>query len=138
MKKHASASPRDQAEPQASRILDMDNLIGYILLGGVVLSMALIVTGLGWHWAATGHLRTEYSIVGMNLFEFVRQDIRQLTSGAVHPDAVISTGIAVLMLTPYVRVLSSVLYFAFVEHNWKYTLFTAFVLGVLTYSLFLR
>ncbi len=24
------------------------------------------------------------------------------------------------------------------EHNWKYTLFTAFVLSVLTYSLFLR
>jgi uncharacterized membrane protein len=47
-------------------------------------------------------------------------------------------GIGVLMLTPFVRVLASVFYFAFVEHNWKYTLFTAFVLSVLTYSLFLR
>jgi uncharacterized membrane protein len=43
-------------------------------------------------------------------------------------------GIGVLMLTPFVRVLASVVYFAFVEHNWKYTLFTAFVLSVLTYS----
>jgi len=42
------------------------------------------------------------------------------------------------MLTPFVRVLTSVFYFAFVERNWKYTLFTGFVLGLLTYSLFLR
>jgi hypothetical protein len=35
-------------------------------------------------------------------------------------------------------VLASLLFFAFAEHNWKYTLFTGFVLAVLTYSLFLR
>jgi len=50
----------------------------------------------------------------------------------------INLGIAVLILTPYVRILASVLYFAFVARNWKYTLFTASVLGVLTYSLFGR
>ena len=39
---------------------------------------------------------------------------------------------------PQVRVLASMLYFAFVERNGKYTLFTGFVFSVLTYSLFLR
>jgi hypothetical protein len=34
--------------------------------------------------------------------------------------------------------LASVLYFAFVARNWKYALFTASVLGALTYSLFGR
>ena len=29
-------------------------------------------------------------------------------------------------------------FFALVERNWKYTLFTTFVFAVLTYSLFLR
>ena len=43
-----------------------------------------------------------------------------------------------LLLTPYVRVLASMLYFALVERNLKYSVFTAFVLLVLTYSLFLR
>jgi uncharacterized membrane protein len=41
------------------------------------------------------------------------------------------------MLTPYIRVLASLLYFAFVERNRKYTVFTGFVFAVLTYSLFL-
>jgi hypothetical protein len=35
-------------------------------------------------------------------------------------------------------VLASMLYFALVERNGKYTAFTAFVLLTLTYSLFLR
>ncbi|MGZ3606158.1 MAG: DUF1634 domain-containing protein, partial [Thermodesulfobacteriota bacterium] len=60
------------------------------------------------------------------------------TSHELRPRVMINMGIAVLMLTPFVRVLASVFYFAFAERNWKYTLFTGFVLGVLTYSLFLR
>jgi len=43
-----------------------------------------------------------------------------------------------LLLTPYARVLASMLYFALVERNRKYTAFTTFVLLTLTYSLFLR
>jgi hypothetical protein len=37
-----------------------------------------------------------------------------------------------------VRVLASMLYFLLAARNWKYTVFTAFVLTILTYSLFLR
>jgi len=117
---------------------DMEILIGYILLGGVLLSTALLIIGLVWHWAQTGHLRLEYPIMGMNLFEFVRQGVKQIASGAIHPNLMVNLGIAVVMFTPYVRVLASMLYFAWVEHNRKYTLFTGFVLVALTYSLFLR
>jgi uncharacterized membrane protein len=116
----------------------METVVGYILLVGIMLSLALIVTGLLWHWTAVGHLRLEYTIAGMNLFQFVLADVQQLFSSSVHPRVVVSSGIAVLMLTPYIRVFSSTLYFAFVEHNWKYTAFTGLVLGVLTYSLFVR
>jgi uncharacterized membrane protein len=56
----------------------------------------------------------------------------------VRPRLLISLGIVALLLTPYLRVLASMLFFAVVEHNWKYTAFTAFVLIVLTYSLVLR
>ena len=117
---------------------DMEGLVGYILLGGVLLSMALVVAGLAWGWAVTGHLGLDYSITGMNLFEFVLTDVRQATADAVGAHLLVNLGITALMLTPYARVLASMLYFAFIERNGKYTLFTCFVLSVLTYSLFLR
>ncbi len=85
---------------------------------------------------ALAHL--DYTIAEMNLFQFVITDVRLLVSDTVRPRLFINLGIAVLMLTPYVRVLVSMFYFAFVEQNWKYSLFTGFVLSVLTYSLFLR
>ena len=135
--------PSMESIPQSDKVkatihFDMEILIGYILLVGVLLSMALLVIGLAWHWAKTGHLRLEYPIMGMNLFEFVQLSLRQIVSGTIHPRLMVNLGIAVVMFTPYVRVLASMLYFALAERNRKYTLFTAFVLSVLTYSLFLR
>lgn len=116
----------------------MEALVGYILLIGVLLSMSLIAIGVVWSWLITGQLGIKYSIAGMNLYGFVLADIRQILSGDFQPRLFISMGIAVLMLTPYLRVFASMLYFAFVERNRKYTFFTAFVFSVLTYSLFLR
>jgi uncharacterized membrane protein len=80
----------------------------------------------------------DYVIAGVNFFEFVLEDVRQMLLGAFRPRLLVSLGIATLMLTPFVRVFASMLFFAVVEHNWKYTAFTAFVFTVLTYSLFLR
>jgi uncharacterized membrane protein len=128
---HPAAAER--ADP-----FDMDTVVGSILFAGIVLSLALIVAGLVWHWMLVGHLQFDYAVSDRNLFEFLLADIRRLASGAIRPQVAISTGLAVLMLTPYVRVLASVFYFGLIDHNWKYTLFTGFVLGVLTYSLFLR
>ena len=131
-----AGTPAD--ERGAARASKMDMLVGYVLAVGVLASIALILVGLVWHWLRTGSLRFEYSLQGMNLVEFILADERQWVGGRAQPYLLLNTGFAVLMLTPYVRVLASVLYFALIEHNWKYTLFTGFVLGVLTYSLFLR
>ena len=117
---------------------DMETLVGYILLAGVLVSAALLTIGLIWHWARWGNLRFEHSIVGMNFFEFILSTLRQVSSHATRPRFILNMGIGVLMLTPFVRVLASVFYFALKERNWKYTLFTGFVFCVLTYSLFLR
>ncbi|MBU0496196.1 MAG: DUF1634 domain-containing protein [Chloroflexi bacterium] len=117
---------------------DIETPVGYILLGGVVTSVALVVVGLAWHWATVGELQFEYPLAGMNLFEFVLADVQQLLAGTVRPRVLINMGLAVLMLTPYVRVLISMLYFALAERNRKYALFTGLVFAVLTYSLFLR
>ncbi len=128
-------SPKERAEQQQ---WDMDLLVGYILLGGVLLSMALVAAGLIWRWAATGNIGFDYRLAGMNLFELAVHDIRLSLDGAFRPRLLITSGIIVLMLTPYFRVAASVVYFAGVLKNWKYTAFTGFVLIVLTYSLFLR
>jgi uncharacterized membrane protein len=116
----------------------METAVGYILLGGVLLSVVLITSGLAWHWVTTGQLQFEYPVDGMDLARFIINDLQLLVVGPIHPRYLINLGIAVLILTPYVRILISVLYFAFVERNWKYVFFTAAVFGVLTYSLFGR
>jgi len=116
----------------------MDALLGYVLLGGVLLSMALVLAGLLWRWLNSGQPWLDYQIVGMNLFEFVESGFRTAALGEARPRLLINLGIAVLMLTPYLRVVASMVYFMTVSKNWKYALFTAVVLIVLTYSLFLR
>ena len=132
----ASINPPEKV--QSDYRFDMESLVGYILLTGVLLSVALLAVSFVWRWARVGNLRFEHSIVGMNFFEFISSTLRQMASRAFRPRLFLNMGIGVLMLTPFVRVLASVFYFALAEHNWKYTFFTGFVLSVLTYSLFLR
>ncbi len=131
-------STNHSGKGQSDHPFDMESLVGYILLTGVLLSVVLLTVGFVWRWVRVGNLRFEHSIVGMNFFEFLRSTLRQMASQAFRPRLLLNMGIAVLMLTPFVRVLASVFYFTFAEHNWKYTFFTGFVLAVLTYSLFLR
>lgn len=116
----------------------MDALVGYTLLGGLLLSLVLIIAGLIWQWLLTGSLTVEYVIKGMNLSGFLAQVVSQIVSGKVGPETVLNLGICILLLTPFVRVLVSVFYFAIAQHNWKYVAFTVTVLSILTYSLFLR
>jgi len=116
----------------------METLVGTILLFGVLLCAGFLMAGVLWSGMATGTLGLHYSLTGTNLFQFWLTNIRQLALGKWQPSLLVNLGIALLMMTPYVRVLVSTAYFAFAERNLKYTLFTGFVLAVLTYSLFLH
>jgi len=122
----------------ARRALAMDAFVGRILLYGVACSLLLICVGLIWQRLSTGQLWFQHALGGMNLFRLLATETGQALRGGVRPRTFLDLGIAVLMLTPFLRVLASVVYFFMVLRNWKYTLFTAFVLLVLTYSLFLR
>ena len=124
--------------PSAAHRFDMEILVGYVLLCGVLLSMTLIVSGLLWRWALTGHLGADYAIAGRDLFDFAAHQIHGVTSNDLRPRRLINLGFVCLMLTPYVRVLASMFYFAVAARNWKYTVFTGIVFTVLTYSLFLN
>jgi uncharacterized membrane protein len=134
------SEPRQTRSPlrSASGLYDIEVLVGYILLLGVLSSMLLILAGLIWHWVNTGRPGIDYAIAGQNFFGFLADDLRQVVSHQFRPRLLVSLGLAALLFTPFVRVLASMIYFAFGARNWKYTLFTAFVLGMLTYSLLLR
>ena len=121
-----------------TRRLDMDTIIGFTLQIGVTLSLALITAGLVWHrlrWG-TWQWPPDYNLPATTVFGFLVADVEQATGQPARPRMLVNLGIAALMLTPYVRVLMSMLYFVFVERNAKYAVFTAFVLAMLTYGLF--
>jgi uncharacterized membrane protein len=118
--------------------IDMDLLVGYVLLIGVLLSIVLIVAALIWRWMLTGNVEFDYQLSGMNFFELVVNEVKLAVHGALRPRLLLTLGIVTLMLTPFIRVLVSMVYFLAALKNWKYTIFTAFVLLTLTYSLFLR
>jgi uncharacterized membrane protein len=120
------------------RPLDVDTLIGHILGTGVVISGVLIVLGLIWSWGMTGQVTMAYAEPGVSLFQFAREDVHQAATGTFPPRLFLDAGLIVLVLTPYVRVAASILYFAVVARNPKPAAMSAFVLVVLTYALFLR
>ena len=134
--KHAGATAGDLGETK--REFDMDAVVGYILLIGVLISLVLVVSALIWRWIDTRALSFDYKLTGMNLFQLVLDEIRLAAHGMLRPRLLLSLGIAMLMLTPYIRVLASMVYFMAALKNWKYSVFTAIVLLTLTYSLFLR
>lgn len=117
------------------RRIDVAVVIGSTLSIGVWSSLALIAVGFVWHWTIYGDLRFAYSLPATSVAGLVVSDLRQLSAEAARPRLLVNLGIAVLLLTPYVRVLASMLYFVFVERNPKYSIFTAFVLALLTWSL---
>jgi uncharacterized membrane protein len=97
--------------------------------------MALIAVGLCWHAVRSGGCQLDDRLQGMDLFDFLLTEIHIAARGQGRPRPLVDAGIAVPMLTPYLRVLASMLYFMFGQ---RYSVFTAIVLGVLTFSLFAR
>ena len=93
---------------------------------------------LAWHRLATGVATFDAPLGGTDALRLLTGDLRLAVAGRLSPRLLVSLGIAVLLFTPYLRVLASVVFFAAVEHDWKYTLFTGFVLAVLTSSLVTR
>ena len=134
----AGQAPGASALGETKQEFDMDAVVGYILLIGVLISLVLVISALIWRWLNTHTLSFDYKITGMNLFQLVLAEIRLAARGAFRPRLLLSLGIAMLMLTPYIRVLASMVYFMAWLKNWKYSVFTAVVLLTLTYSLFLR
>src|SRR5437764_10323926 len=95
------------SEPNVPSAARMETLVGYILLVGVIATVILLSSGLLWYWLTTGSLQLNYTIAGMNLFEFAAAELGQAAGGIIRPRLLLSLGILVLLLTPYLRVAAS-------------------------------
>jgi uncharacterized membrane protein len=115
---------------------DAELIVGYTLLIGVLSSLVLVASGLVWHWADRGTWQLDYVLPATSVAGFIASDLEQAAGGLIRPRLLVDSGVAVLLLTPYMRVLLSMVYFLLIERNLKYTIFTAFVLATLTYSIF--
>ncbi len=118
----------------------LDTIISYLLIIGVATSVILESIGIGLYFGAFGNTYVSLSpyvfIQGENFFAFIALQVQNLFV-AENALVFMTLGIIVLILTPYVRAITSVIYFAW-EKNRAYVLITLFVLIVLTISLALH
>jgi uncharacterized membrane protein len=114
--------------------------ISYLLIAGVIISLILEIVGLVLFYFTNHSLAISQDdtvfINGKDFFSFVIQQFQ-----GQHPQGLglqlITIGIIVLVLTPFIRLVVSVFYFGW-EKNIKYVLITLFVLVVITLSLILH
>jgi uncharacterized membrane protein len=118
----------------------LETTISILLIVGVVISLFLEVIGLILFYRSYANLNILENNVafirGENFFSFVYtlfQGEKMQNSALLS----MTLGLVVLILTPYIRVLTSVVYFAW-KKNSKYVLVTLFVLITLTISLALH
>ena len=124
----------DKREPK------LESIISYLLIIGVITSVILEIIGLILYFGAYGNLQVSQApnvyINGENFFAFIVERLQNLF---VSENAILflTLGIIILILTPYVRAIASLVFFAW-EGNRKYVFITLFVLVVLTISLILH
>ena len=125
---------------QTGKASKFELAISYLLIIGVITSMMLVGLGILLFYSHFGYLaiseKKEMFLREQNFFYFFLDLLR---GGPSRDKAVwvMTLGIAVLILTPYARVIMSFLYFMSTR-DIKYTLITLFVLILLTLSLLLH
>lgn len=116
---------------------DMENLVGAILQNGMLLSVGLVIAGLFLQWVTTAEIYLQEPLHGENVLQFVLQDLHRAVSPKSFSLFLVHLGIAALMLTPYLRLVVSFFYFAYVDRHWRYAFLTILTLTPLTYFLLL-
>jgi len=116
----------------------LDLVISYILISGVAVSVAVETIGIQSYYSSNGSLeivfQPQYSLTGTDFFAYFGTLLSGMLSLNWNPLQVLGLGIVLLMITPYIRVAASVIYFAAAKNS-KYFIITLFVLLVLTTSL---
>jgi uncharacterized membrane protein len=120
------------------RLPPLETLVFAILAGGLLLSVALILVGLMWEWTGQGTLNVDHPAISAVNVRGLLETIVTGSPGGLSPPVLLSAGIAVLLMTPYVQVLAALLFFTFRDRNYRFSAITGIVAVMLTWVLFLR
>ena len=107
--------------------LTIQDVSAWVLRVGVGASVAVMLIGIAFSFF---HDNASVSRMQTETFEYNPRLIWHGVMGG-HGKAIIEVGIYLLVLTPIMRVVMSMLMFAFHEHDWLYAMIT-FVVLVLT------
>lgn len=124
--------PVDRAQWLAR--FDMEPLVGAILRNGMTVSVGAILLGLGLQWTGHGSPPAPW-LQARSLPALLWWDLQGLGTPGLWPTRLVHLGVAALLLTPYLWVVASFVYFVWVERSWKHAVFTGAVLIVLTITL---
>jgi len=117
---------------------DLEVIVSYILIIGVIVSLIMESLGLIMYVINKGTINIDLGNENVRIkFQDFFVYLLITTLSVFHKFdsiSIMTFGLAILMLTPYLRVIASVLYFIF-THNYKYILITLIVLIILTLSL---
>jgi uncharacterized membrane protein len=118
----------------------LETSISYLLIIGVIISLVLEVVGLVI-FCVTNHTMAvlqsqDVFIHGNNFFTFFYNQFSGNSAQSIGLQ-LMTFGIIVLILTPFLRLIASVIYFGW-EKNMRYVFITLFVLVVITLSLALH
>jgi uncharacterized membrane protein len=118
----------------------LEAIISVLLIVGVILSVLFEVIGIILYFGAYGNVAVSESsnvmVVGENFFAFTYRTLQNLFVSE-NSLLFLTLGIIILILTPYIRAITSFVYFAW-EKNRPYVIITLFVIVVLTLSLALH
>ena len=116
----------------------LEMAISYILMLGVGISVVVESIGMLNYYYMNGNLditfQPELALKGTNIFTYAGATIFKLLTGTWTPFSFLGLGVILMLMTPYVRVLASVIYFSLVK-NKKYLFITGIVLVILTVSM---
>jgi len=114
----------------------LEALISHILTLGTISSITLLIVGLALYVTETKTLtltlESSWIMGGETIFNVIEVLLKDLRSNRAY--SFMASGILLLMLTQYLRVLASATYF-FTVGDWKYVGITLSVLTILTLSL---
>jgi uncharacterized membrane protein len=118
----------------------LETIVSYLLIVGVIVSVILEAIGITLYYGTYDNVQVSQNptvfISGKNFFAFIIYQTQHLL-GTQNALLFMTLGVIILILTPYIRAITSVIYFAWEKH-YKYVLITLFVLVVLTLSLALH
>lgn len=118
----------------------LETVISYLLVGGVIISLLLEIAGMVLFYNTFRNLQVSHDLSvfvrGNNFFIFLTDEISGRYGDSL-PLRLMSLGTIALLITPYLRVIASAIYFGWVK-NVKYVFITLFVAAVLTASLIWR